>query len=83
MREWRRSHPLTPEQRRKDTCRSYANVYQQRGWLIPEPCRRCGKPETQKHHPDYDRPLEVEWLCVPCHQTLHREEKRNAVHPAG
>lgn len=27
MREWRREHSMTAEQRRKDNCRSYAGVY--------------------------------------------------------
>jgi hypothetical protein len=39
---------------------------------VPDDCSRCGdatKPEA--HHPNYARPLEVEWLCVPCHVVVH------------
>lgn len=41
-------------------------------------CSRCGKPDTpardgrttiQAHHPDYSKPLDVEWLCVKCHRS--------------
>lgn len=71
MRVWRRSHPLTAEQRRKDTARSYANVYKRRGKLSPQPCRECGG-AAEMHHPDYSKPLEVEWLCRTCHLALHR-----------
>lgn len=71
MREWRKTHPLTPEQRHKDACRSYAGVYKRRGHLSPEPCQNCGNPEVEMHHPDYDVPLAVIWLCRPCHLARH------------
>ena len=51
--------------------RSYAGVYRQRGKLTPEPCVECGEAEVQMHHPDYARPLEVVWLCEPCHARKH------------
>jgi hypothetical protein len=72
MREWRKTHPLTPEQRRKDIARSYANAYKRRGKLIPRPCW-CGG-EAEMHHPDYSRPLHVVWLCREHHRALHRDE---------
>lgn len=73
MREWRTTHPLNPEQRRKMNSRCYANVYQRRGKLVPQPCEVCGSPDSQKHHEDYARPLEVNWLCRTCHLAHHRE----------
>lgn len=42
----------------------------------PVSCPKCGATERlQKHHPDYKKPLEVLWLCQPCHKKLHRELK--------
>ena len=72
MREWRKTHPLNAEQRRKDAARSYAGVYKRRGKLIPQPCAICGSPNVEMHHPDYDRPLEVVWLCKPHHREADR-----------
>ena len=36
-----------------------------------ELCQICGKKETEPHHFDYDKPLEVVWLCRSCHKYLH------------
>lgn len=44
------------------------------GTLKPEPCQKCGKPKAQAHHPDYARPLDVEWLCPKCHSQLHNQK---------
>lgn len=75
MRRWRRTHPLTPAQRFKDNARSYAGVYERRGKLLkPGKCGRCGGPEPQKHHADYTKPLEVEWVCRPCHLAIHKAD---------
>jgi len=69
---------MSEEQRRKDTCRSYAHVYLRRGKLVRKDCASCGSGETQMHHPDYSRPLHVVWLCRPCHLELHASEKQIA-----
>lgn len=76
MRAWRRTHPLTPEQRRRDNCRSYANVYLRRGKIQRGPCVDCGvEPDefgdVEMHHADYSKPLEITWLCRDCHLDRH------------
>ena len=63
--------PLTAEQRLRDAARSYAGVYKRRGLLVAEPCK-CGEVKVEMHHPDYAKPLEVQWLCRPCHLNLHQ-----------
>ena len=73
MRGWRKTHPLTDAQRKKDISRSYARVYLLRGCKVKrEPCKVCGS-AAEMHHHDYEKPLDVEWLCRAHHMELHRE----------
>jgi ribosomal protein S27AE len=37
------------------------------------PCCRCGDEKSLAHHEDYDKPLDVMWLCQPCHKQRHKE----------
>jgi hypothetical protein len=41
------------------------------GRLVPMPCQKCGEPQTEAHHDDYAKPLEVRWLCHLCHREEH------------
>ena len=35
-------------------------------------CQYCGAyRKLHGHHCDYDKPLDVQWLCVPCHKQWH------------
>jgi len=56
----------------KDNARYLATQAQKRGELIPKPCEGCGNPKVQKHHEDYWKPLDVQWLCSKCHGLAHR-----------
>lgn len=68
----KRHRDLSPEQRLKANARSFANSAQRRGQLTPQPCERCGNAQAEKHHKDYSKPLEVQWLCRACHRELHK-----------
>lgn len=72
MREWRKTHPLSKDQRRRDNARSYAGIYLKRGKLTRQPCEVCNA-KAQMHHDDYDRPLDVRWLCLEHHLALHAQ----------
>src|SRR5512146_228853 len=76
MREWRKTHPLSETERRKDIARSYLRVYIRRGKIQRQPCEVCGAP-AEAHHHDYSKPLEVRWLCRPHHLELHKAEERS------
>lgn len=41
------------------------------GRLIRMPCVECGAVNSQAHHPDYAKPLEVVWLCHKHHLERH------------
>lgn len=40
------------------------------GQLRKQPCWVCGS-DALAHHPDYDRPMDVVWLCQPHHKQAH------------
>lgn len=70
FRENRHKWRLSREQQRRASAREMANVYQKRGKLKPRPCEICGDPKVEKHHEDYRKPLEVNWLCKIHHRMV-------------
>jgi len=70
--QYRREYP--------ERYRAYRKVHEaiNRGDLVrPEVCSKCGASGTiVGHHDDYDRPLEVVWLCLQCDRQLHADLKR-------
>jgi hypothetical protein len=42
------------------------------GLLIRGTCEVCGEENTEGHHDDYDRPLDVRWFCKAHHEALHK-----------
>ena len=44
-----------------------------KGTLTRQPCQRCSSVNSLAHHEDYDYPLQVVWLCQPCHKQRHKE----------
>lgn len=41
------------------------------GKLLKQPCESCGSSDVQAHHQDYDRQLDVSWLCDYHHKERH------------
>lgn len=41
------------------------------GTLVREPCLFCDREPSEAHHHDYDRPLDVTWLCHRHHRYVH------------
>ena len=68
---------ITKAWRQQDIRRSKAHTAVgyaiKKGELIRQPCIRCGEQNSFAHHEDYDKPLDVMWLCPPCHKQRHKE----------
>lgn len=71
MRNWRKTHPLSEEQRFKMIVRSKTKMRIKRGLLIKYPCEICGNKEVEAHHEDYNQPYIITWLCRMHHLRLH------------
>lgn len=54
----------------KATARNAVSNGLRDGKLTREPCEVCGDPDTQAHHDDYSKPLEVRWLCFKHHREI-------------
>jgi hypothetical protein len=61
------------EDRRRQKAHNAVSGAIKKGILIREPCCRCNETKSLAHHEDYDRPLDVMWLCQPCHKQRHKE----------
>jgi hypothetical protein len=52
----------------------------EQGIIAPPPfCYRCGEEtsDLEAHHWSYDRPLDVGWFCVSCHNKVHPHKPRS------
>lgn len=51
------------------------------GALVRLACERCGDPNTEAHHDDYTKPLDIKWLCDIDHKARHHELKAAGIKP--
>lgn len=68
---------LTDEQKQKVNARAYVNQYIRRGRVIRGKCEVCQDYNTQAHHDDYSKPLDVRWFCEKHHLSHHGKIIRN------
>ena len=61
------------EDKRRSQCHNAVARAVKNGKLLPQNCERCGCEKTVAHHEDYNKPLDVMWLCQPCHKERHKE----------
>jgi hypothetical protein len=64
MAAYRAEHP------EKVRARNAVNNAIRDGRMIRRPCEICGG-KSEAHHDDYNRPLDVRWLCRKHHDTAH------------
>ena len=60
------------ERSKRKKARSILNHYLRDNHIDRKPCEVCGNSKTEAHHDDYDKPLEVRWLCFKCHRAYHK-----------
>jgi hypothetical protein len=77
---------LTEEDRHlRISCRrDYVAALRHKRLVRPDRCEKCGtKPEytIEGHHEDYNKPLDVMWLCRPCHARRHSERRDKGPRP--
>jgi hypothetical protein len=65
---------LRPPSSQKELARARVFRARRAGKLVAAPCDVCGAKKVEAHHVDYARPLDVRWLCRPCHLREHREQ---------
>ena len=64
--KWASDHPL-------EVWAHYClGVGLKRGLIVREACEVCGADDTDGHHEDYQKPLDVRWLCRRHHKAEHR-----------
>ena len=69
--EWQENNP------EKKAAAYAVNLEVSRGNIVrPTICSACGeKRKVVGHHYDYERPLDVVWLCYSCHKFEHNKTK--------
>ena len=66
----------------KDKARAKARAALVSGKIKKTPCVNCGSNEKVcGHHEDYEKPLEVIWLCTKCHHELHKKARKEEFGP--
>lgn len=63
--------------RKRRNARNSINSAVRRGALERQSCEVCGE-YAQAHHDDYDKPLDVRWLCSMHHAEHHMQERSAA-----
>lgn len=67
IKEWRHKNGYE-----RDKVRTKVFKAIKKGILKRQPCFICDNPLVEAHHPDYSKPLEVIWLCIPHHKEADR-----------
>ncbi len=69
----------TEEGKQKQKARAVINHGLRDGKLHkPDRCEICYyEKDLEAHHHDYDKPLEIQWLCKQCHENIHHLNEEN------
>lgn len=70
---WHKRKDKTGEEK-KIKARLELNKAIARGEIKRGKCEECGWHVTEGHHSNYEKPLDVRWLCVKHHEELHHSQ---------
>ena len=81
--EWRKSRYEACKRNREKNHEKYIANSRLRyavktGKIKKKPCEICGEKKSEAHHPDYNKPLSVVWLCDFHHKEEHKKIRENA-----
>jgi len=82
--KWKEYHAnriKNSDYKKKERARQQARRAVKKGIIKKENCSSCNSPISELHHENYSKPLEVIWLCRPCHGRKHVEQKPNRHQP--
>ena len=65
------------EDKRRMKCHNALRRAVLNGTVTKMPCEVCGNEKSQAHHEDYDKPLDVMWLCDQHHKDRHKQLRRD------
>lgn len=71
-----RAYNKRPEIQARAKVYSAVRYALKRGILKKKPCVKCGSTNSQAHHSNYNKPLDVQWLCPQCHAIKHKRSPR-------
>lgn len=87
QREYKKTHYKKIQNLSKKLSREYRNKYPERikavnkinseilkGNIKRQPCVICGDIKSEAHHPDYNKPLYIIWLCKRHHKKFHAKQ---------
>lgn len=77
----RAAYSMQHRKRHPDRAKARSSVMRavMRGDIQREPCEVCGWIDSESHHDDYSKPLEVMWLCQKHHVEEHLRIRNLAI----
>ena len=75
IKKWRKANPKKVSDNKKknyNPLKKYARnqAFNKTTLSISTICAKCGEIATERHHEDYNKPLEVIFLCKSCHNII-------------
>lgn len=64
------------EDKRRTKCHNALRRAVLNGVITRIPCEVCGDKKSHAHHDDYDKPIDVRWLCAAHHSARHQQLKK-------